>query len=857
MVDGGWTEIVENEVRRAQASSAQPLTTCSTSRAVQQCFHNPDIMATSALESTSSTGVNSFSPISTLERQGLQPWGQRLVVAVQANSACCVEGGVESILRLKQGDTLSTQSASPASKFEENPSDDFDAFAFLHEGGEKKGKDESAVANDVGNKQGIGGFFRKVAASASTTLERQMQGLAVRIDQGRSPDLMRIAMYDQQTNELLDVTEAVPFPSERSDIRFEVPLTLPAALRQRQVLLKLWIQSGAVLLQSTKAAKNYLIAMASVDCSTIAVGVQKIPLTSKLVVGGELELCAMPDPKFASSDGDRSWSITDPDMTAYSKGLNYFPLDKSYCYKGNQPSQWLLATERATESSVVLPVAACVMDLAARASLKSLHHAQSVAKTLRANRHDFKDASKSTCSLGIAGVVTSSTSTRLGNLSVNWRRPDSMFELEILANEVVPISSEGDPATSPQLNVQFHPKLCTEDILPGVLNAFGGRIPPSGYLLGSLFFSLSVQSNEYVEIWEASTAIESYVNNQNTFFKVPLVKNGVAMGSLLVYLQVTLPTEKPKFASIPSNDGLVSLVGLENFSNGVNPLMDADASAVPKIDSLRHQQLATMGYFFTVQYMEQHLSLRQSATESFQDKARAYKQALIQPENVHPHEVRSPKAFRPSSSRSTSLLSALPFNVHVSTMNITVVDSLSTGSSKPGASFHNITHGAPSDHGQGFGNILSGISNTNASGGLRRLEKKRQECADALEKAQNLLIAAVGNYLATARKTSQVNHVPARHAEIQGLRWKVFECVHNLHHVTWMCAVRRANVFSQSLGLAVSSYLTSISDKDKCAAGWPDVWQRHGYLVCFEGLLSAQGKELGMIEDARYESSLV
>jgi len=65
-----------------------------------------------------------------------------------------------------------------------------------------------------------------------------------------------------------------------------------------------------------------------------------------------------------------------------------------------------------------------------------------------------------------------------------------------------------------------------------------------------------------------------------------------------------------------------------------------------------------------------------------------------------------------------------------------------------------------------------------------------------------------------------------------------------------MCAVRRANVFSQSLGLAVSSFLASLSDVHKCAAGWPAVWARHGFLVCFEGLLSAAGKELGMIEDA-------
>ena len=83
-------------------------------------------------------------------------------------------------------------------------------------------------------------------------------------------------------------------------------------------------------------------------------------------------------------------------------------------------------------------------------------------------------------------------------------------------------------------------------------------------------------------------------------------------------------------------------------------------------------------------------------------------------------------------------------------------------------------------------------------------------------------------------------------------RWRVFEAAHNLHHVTWMCAVRRANVFSQSLGLAVTSYLAAIADPTRNVAGWPEIWKSHGYMVCFEGLLSAAGKELGMIEDARY-----
>eukprot|EP00980_Cylindrotheca_fusiformis_P017657 scaffold5529_cov117-Cylindrotheca_fusiformis.AAC.34 len=805
------------------------------------------------VETTSSASLNDFSPISTLERQGAGPLGQRLVIGLQANASCWLEGGVESILKLKRGDNLSTESAKhPALNFEENSEDDFDAFAFLQESGEK-----SSGAQEVDGhgkrKQGIGGFFRKVAASASTTLERQMQGLAVRIDQGRNPDLLRVGMYDADSNELLALTESMPMPSERQDLRFEVPLTLPARWRQKKILLKLWIQSGAALLQSTKAARNYLLATTSIDCAQLSIGIQAVPLTSKLVVGGKLELCVMPDPKFSQVVVDRNWSLTDPDTTAYASSLNFLPLDQSYAFKGKEGTRWLMATERATESTIVLPVAASVMELAARASLKSLHHAQSVAKNLRANRHDSNDPSKSTCSMGVVGVTTETPPATTGNLSISWRRPDSMFELELLANHVIPISGEEFVSPSSVINLKFHPKLCTEDILPGVLNQWGGRLPQNGYLLGSIYFCLSIQSNDYVDLWEANVALESYVNSQNNSVQVPLLKNGLSVGNLLMQIQISMPTEKPKFATIPSNDGLVSLVGLENLAVGVNPVLDADATSIPGMDSLRHQQLATMGYFFTVQYMEQHLSIRQSVTESFQDRARAYKQALLQPETVSPHQVRSPKSFRPSASRSAALLSAIPFNVHVSTLNINEVNSthdISSAKQYQGASFHNVTHGAPSDHARGFGNVLAGISSFNVSGGLRRLEKKRVECAGALEKSQNQLIAAVGNYLATARKIHQVNHIPARHAEIQGLRWKVFECVHNLHHVTWMCAVRRANVFSQSLGLALSSYLTTISDIEKCAAGWPDIWRHHGYMVCFEGLLSAAGKELGMIEDA-------
>ena len=333
------------------------------------------------------------------------------------------------------------------------------------------------------------------------------------------------------------------------------------------------------------------------------------------------------------------------------------------------------------------------------------------------------------------------------------------------------------------------------------------------------------------------------------------------MGYLLLQLQVTLPNQRADHQIVPATDGLVSLVGIEAWSDGVVPKMDHDVNeSEPTETSLRHQQLATMGFFCSIQYMDQHLTIRQSGMQAFEERARAYKQALNQPEAIEPQFTRSPKAFRPSSSRPEALLSGIPFNVHNQVLNVTLVDTHNYVESKHerhGSVFHNISCGAPTDHARGFGNILAGVSNVNVSGGSRRLEAKRAECFQALQRSQSLLIAGVGNYLATARKSGQIHHVPARHAEIQALRWKVFDCVQALHHVTWMCAVRRANVFSQSLGLAVSSYLTSVSDSSRCASGWPELWRRHGFLVSFEGLLSAAGKELGMIEDASVAVSML
>ncbi len=934
------------------------------------------------VETTSGSQLNDRKQsISNLEKQYAAPLGQRLVMGIQID-AKCLEGGVEAVSkRARQEKQMQLMTASSNGNFAANTpnnslttsgaasvdasgmsSIDFnqnandnvgDPFSFLNDSPQQQQQQQQQQQS--GRKFGMG-FLKKVAARTQDSLERGMQGLAVRMDQGKNADLVRVAIHDPSTNELLGVTESLPVPGTAlnsvtadgqsqqknpeapKDLRFEVPLWINGSHRKGSLLLKVWIQSGATLVLQ-KAAKNYLLGSAMVNCQALTEGVTAVALnmtTTSTALNGipqqgpppRLQLCILSDPKF-SPILSRGWSLTDPDMSGYSSTLNYLPLDQSYVFPGKQSNHWLIAHELATESTVPLPIAAAMTELAANACDKSLSHAQSVAKILRNNRHDFKDPlHKATCQLGVLGVIAGPGYAIKGNtkanISVAWRRPDSLFEFEIAANEGIPVVPPSGPTPGGMVSLKrtFYPKLCSpangDHILPGILQAYGGKLPHIGCFLGGLYFSVTIDTPSLnpgggnpaqavdirdpfaptsnamegntersgLELWETVLGLEAFVKTENLSgpgasaneriqtMQVPLRRGSTDVGYLLLQLQVNLPeganavntvnANKDYMTTLPATDGLVGLVGMDSLSDGVKPFLDSlpENLQQPQANVMRQQQLDTMGYFFTTQYMDQHLALRKSACESFRDRARNYKYALSQPEtNALPHTLRTPKSFRPSSSRMTALLSGIPFNCHICSLNINVMDAIRPRQPPregaalpeyPGASFHNVTCGAPADHARGFGNILTNVSAKQASGGLRRLETQRKVYSEHLQTAQSNLIAGIGQYLTEARKQAgaAVHHVPARHAQIQQLRWRVFECVHILHHITWMCAVRRANVFSQSLGLAVSSFLASLSDVHKCAAGWPAVWAKHGFLVCFEGLLSAAGKELGMIEDA-------
>lgn len=331
----------------------------------------------------------------------------------------------------------------------------------------------------------------------------------------------------------------------------------------------------------------------------------------------------------------------------------------------------------------------------------------------------------------------------------------------------------------------------------------------------------------------------------------------------------------------------MSCVGLDTLleDSGALPILDYDKEdstticssstmmADPAVIRRRQQQLKTMGPFITHPYLQHHVrGLRSVHVKQFEQRAKQYAQVLSfgccpQQEQIPSHQDKTPKPFRPSSSRLEELLSGIPFNVHVHSLSMESTTCTAAPAATPnneetaeGALFHNVTCGAPSDHARGFGNIISSTNGTDGanvspvgpvSGGLRRLEAKRLELAKAVQDAQTRLLTAVGAWLVQQRQQSPnqaVHYIPVSHGELSALRWNVFQATQALHHVTWTCAVRRANVFSQTLGIAITSYLTAVSDVHKAA--WPDLWVRHGYLITFEGLLSAAGKELGMIEDA-------
>eukprot|EP00977_Amphora_coffeiformis_P019088 scaffold6899_cov183-Amphora_coffeaeformis.AAC.21 len=754
-----------------------------------------------------------------------------------------------------------------------------------------------------GGKGGFRNFFSKVAKTTTQHLERGITHLAIRADRGKSPDYLAVALQDADTGYLLGVTESVMVPADdvrtTAGLRFRIPLYLPANVVttsmnvQCHVYLKpggLWHTSKPFLVASSQR-----LAVPHLREAAAKHAVWTLPLSSSVVVDGKMTVTVLPDTKFPPLCGP-GWSLADPNIQGYQAQWFDYPLDQSYALPCTLPAplgfdappagtttappppatSTLLITERTTESAVVLPTAAAWWNaLVAPAVQVSFQHAQAVAARVAHHRPDTREGAAECHVTMHAMWLTHVPQPVMRRVSVHQQRPDAIWEVEWGTGMVVALDAQShtNQALPPPATVLTYPKPVTE-VLPSLQNQ---PCPPHGYRLGVVRFQIENAEGQHHHqqqgpLWEAFCDLDRILVHQQSGqpLKIPIVpvdQPGDVVGHLSLTIRLTPPTATsapPLPLLVNPAAGLVALVGLPTVEPVIQPALDALSPTDPvggdEQAKRRAAQLATMGFFYTAGYMDYHMQqIRPADSNAMAERAKAYQTALARTsieERPPAHQDRAPRAFRPSSSRSEVLLSGIPFNCHTATLQLSLV---TPEARQDKAYFYNITCGAPADHARGFGNIFHKETERlglvcpvgTVSGGLRRLEAKRAELVKVVNELQTMIIMQVANYFVTERqKQKTTHHVPTRDQELLQLRWKLFEAVQSLHHVTWQCAVRRANVFSQALGLALTCFLASISDAAKWKSTWPDLWSQQGFLVCFEGLLSAAGKELGMIEDA-------
>ena len=590
-----------------------------------------------------------------------------------------------------------------------------------------------------------------------------MHELVIKADQGRTPDLLTVALYNGP--ELICTTDAVPLPRIPHTITFHIPLFVPPRIDDAaQITVKLFIHSQALMITATGKAKSKLFLLGSTQMAVqqlraTVLQQQKAffprPLVTHLLDSmddgnPQLFFCVLPDMKIPSWV-ERGWSLIDPRVSGFATGAYNPPLDQSYLMSTPPEQDWLVCTERAMESTVVLPLAAAYAQLCSQACQWSVGHAQAIATELLAKRTEQPEpgncahvqvnvfglqvdafAQQSHPHLNYSGQQTS--------LTLAWQPPDSIFELELLPSAQIPLTvvgavpSSSQPPPLPPTALQFFPPMVTKGVLPAILKAYGGRMPQStGYMLGNLRLQFPVQSRGAPpEMWEAIIILEQHVAAVAGTgdaaavvqqFPVYSLSTGHKMGSIGLSLNVTpIQSNAPLPAPVSPRGGLVKLVGLEDLVTGVTPSVDFEdpsqnkqqpgsTQQQPQVSEemrRRHQQLATMGSFVSHAYLDQHLKTRRQADLAmFQERAKHYHTAVLQssssappPNEYQSWEDMSPRPFRPSSSRTEVLLSGIPFNthnaslsVHVMAANTTTTTSAGGGQQPEGALFHNVTCG--------------------------------------------------------------------------------------------------------------------------------------------------------------------
>ena len=812
------------------------------------------------------------------------------------------------------------------------------------------------------------------------TFERGVTSIAVQAQKATGGetteihDLITVGAYVQngltgEFDECLGMTERVEMPKkgniengghDENGVTFQVPILLPPHLMEEQyvqaggiVQFKLWIRSGAAIFARNRGLRRYY----DVGTATLRLGALKkaikqqeskqhhatmsMPLLSTLVVDGQVTVTAMKDLKFPPFCGS-GWTLTDPrtdtGYTTDGKKRILFnpPLDQSFIFpiakslegaltqNANTPSI-LLATERATESTLVLPLAVAMSQLFTKATDQSYTHSVEVASKLQylhgKTLHDPMKALQegyAQCQIELLHFMRYPTDNSFGggqvHVTVNLQRPDSIFENCLGAGALpsFPYDAQANYPPYPAISIPFFPRLVDktdERLLPGLAatnnSSYIGRVriqlledgvggagsdvfspigPAGGVGTSPRTLEALIDLEPYLNLNrggdDGSTMVESKVMDVRTGKAVGVIVIKIAahnLDGMVDHGSVTNSSESSHGGFPELKGGLLSLVGLDTLLEGSmacyphcdaqkveNNSMDLNGcKGGCEADQRRIRQLATMGEFLTFDYMDTHSAVtRKQDSKMFQERFEKYHGALLSTlakseEYLSPDKRKDPRPFRPSSSRMDNLLSGIGFNVHVqnfTVLSITKDDTSKIASSTVSALFQNVTCGAPADHFRGFSSKSK--DGASFSGGLRRLESARLATAERMKEAQDNLINAVTSYFsrqATERNLTgrSMRHVASSDVHMAQLRNAAMDATQNLHRLNWDIAVRRGNCFSQALGIAVTLYLAHVSDAVKLKKGaWAELWKKHGFLITFEGLLSAAGKELGMIEDA-------
>jgi len=287
----------------------------------------------------------------------------------------------------------------------------------------------------------------------------------------------------------------------------------------------------------------------------------------------------------------------------------------------------------------------------------------------------------------------------------------------------------------------------------------------------------------------------------------------------------------------PATSGLLSLFNMTNLTDG-SPL-----------DSLTNHKPTVMGDLLSTSYLSSHSLKRETDAKNLASRYQSYIAAIPShpnhqpnPELAKPQYARKcPSPFRPSSSKTHEPLSMIPFNTHVQSL---VLEPLDQSIRQVYGAWHNVTCGAAADHPRGFN---ASSSRPGGAGGIRRIKRKQEETARFATKARAELRNALKNYF--TQKPNR-RHVEANDGYMNFIRESSIKAEAKLHDVNWELAVRMANCFSQALCQGVTAYLAALSDPNNASVASAQMWVTHGFLLCYEGLLSAAGKEMAMIEDA-------